>query len=850
MSDSQMHVPELLAPAGSVEAFNAALAGGADAIYCALGDDFNARRMAAGFTEESFAECCRAAHLLGARVYATVNIVIATGELEAALRHAARVLELGADALIVQDWGLMALLAERLPGAEVHVSTQSNVHDARGVRWCAETFGAKRVTLSRELSLPEIAACAATGIDCEVFAHGAICFGYSGVCLMSALRGGRSGNRGQCANPCRLPYDLVDASTGELLAPRTDLRPLCPRDNCTIDDLAQLAGAGVDSLKLEGRIKGPDYVFAVTRAYRGELDAIAGDGPQGAEASAERRRALRRVFNRGFTDAYLHGRSGNEMLSFDRPNNRGDAVGEALACTALPDAVRRRKLSNGRDRLKAVKRFEVEVALSGAIGAGDMLEFRCSEALGDFTTAPVAADAAAGERIAVITGKEVPVGAEARVVRSQAALDDAARIVTREGLLSARRRPVDVAVTARLGEHFAVELATCDGAFRARAVGPAVEAARTRAVTRDDLAEHVCRMGSTFFEPRSVRIELDEGCGMGFSMVHHVRAEACELLEQAILEAHKTPALVGGEPIAGMLAEKGGSMPSKVSADEGVTADDSVPSACSTAGEARCEVCVLASTPGHARRALAEDADRVYAPSDALAEGEWPAGVIPVLDEICREPDRARLDSWVESGAPVAVGNVSELALACERGASAELRSCIPVHNPAALEALVSMGARGVWLSPELSVDEIEVLAACSPVPTGLLVAGHVRAMTSEHCVLQVSGRCCGDCRECGLRGCDLALREFGGALHPVRTDAQGRSRVYHAQPLDLAPEIGRLVRAGVSRFLVDATLMDEGECARAVERVHAALEAARTGGKPLKRLPGATDGLLQMGIR
>ncbi|MBQ6650591.1 MAG: U32 family peptidase, partial [Atopobiaceae bacterium] len=259
-------VPELLAPAGTPDAFRAALAAGADAIYCALGNDFNARRSADNFTPETFAAACREAHLAGTRVYVTVNVVIKEREMPSALALVRQAWLLGADALIIQDWGLFAEVRRLWPEVECHVSTQANVHDARGVAWCGE-LGATRVTLSRELSLPEMAACAATGVECETFAHGAICFCYSGLCLMSSFFGGRSANRGLCAQPCRLPYDLLDES-GEAMAVVGGERLLCPRDMCTIDSLAAMAEAGVASLKLEGRMKAPDYVHAVVRAYR------------------------------------------------------------------------------------------------------------------------------------------------------------------------------------------------------------------------------------------------------------------------------------------------------------------------------------------------------------------------------------------------------------------------------------------------------------------------------------------------------------------------------------------------------------------------------------------------------
>ena len=196
--------PELLAPAGGPEPFAAALAAGADAIYCGMGS-FNARRKATNFTDETFEQACRAAHLAGSRVYVTVNIVIKQSEMDDALQLIYRCSTLGADAFIIQDWGLFFEVKRTMPGIETHISTQANIHDDRGTLWCREQ-GADRVTLSRELSIDEIAAIhdAAPDVDLEVFSHGAICFCYSGLCLLSSFAmAGRSANRGMCAQPCR-----------------------------------------------------------------------------------------------------------------------------------------------------------------------------------------------------------------------------------------------------------------------------------------------------------------------------------------------------------------------------------------------------------------------------------------------------------------------------------------------------------------------------------------------------------------------------------------------------------------------------------------------------------------------
>ena len=231
-------IPELLAPAGGPQEFNAALAAGADALYCGFGNTFNARRSAQSFNSTTFEQACRRAHLAGAQVYVTVNVVIRSDEMPTVLALVRRAWLLGADAFIIQDWGLLREVTTRWPQISCHVSTQANVHDARGVRLCKE-LGVDRVTLSRELSLSEIKHIAGEGVDLECFCHGAICICYSGVCMMSSCGGNRSANRGSCAQPCRLPYDLVD-DAGNVISSVEGGRPLCPKDFYSFDDLPAL----------------------------------------------------------------------------------------------------------------------------------------------------------------------------------------------------------------------------------------------------------------------------------------------------------------------------------------------------------------------------------------------------------------------------------------------------------------------------------------------------------------------------------------------------------------------------------------------------------------------------------
>ena len=812
------HVPELLAPAGGPAEFNAALAAGADAIYCGFGNTFNARRGAKSFTSQTFGEACRRAHLAGARVYVTVNVVIRDDEMAPVLALIRRAWLLGADAFIIQDWGLLREVCTRWPEIDCHVSTQANVHDARGAKWCTE-LGASRVTLSRELSLQEIAKIAQAGVEVESFCHGAICICYSGVCQMSSSAGDRSANRGACAQPCRLPYKLVDEQGHALNDPGWG-RPLCPKDFYSLDDLPALVGTGISSLKIEGRLKGPEYVASVLGAYRAALDDLLRGVTPSPKEEDKRRTQLKRVFNRDFTNAYLRGTSGNELMSYERSNNRGEVVGKVVDARSFGTVkVRRGSFKGGRERLRTVRVAEVDIELAKYVDKGDLLEVRPTSSPSQFLTTTATQDAAVGTTITCRTARPMEVGSVVRVIRSQAALSKGKRMAQTD---IPRRREVLVCIRACLGEPFEVELRTVDGAARARAQGPVVGPAHTRAVTKEDLVEHVGRMGGTWFCPAHFDVKMDAGCGMGFSAVHEVRSCACEALERALLEPYNARSLEAApsrEALYGRLVPR--------------------------TGEHAPEVCAVVTSPEAARAALDAGATRLYATTEHLREGTWPTGVVPVLDEVCREEDHARLDAWVQEGAPVAVGNVSELVLAVRRGALPEVRGCIPVHNALCLDVLTQAGAVAAWLSPELSLDEIRMLASYGAGPLGMVVLGRSRTMTCEHCVLQAADACMHDCARCKLRVRGLYLQNDAGSRFPVVTDLQGRSRVYAAQSVDLTPHIPKLAQAGVSRFAVDATLLDPAQTRKAVQRAMRAIDAWRRGRMPEARLAGHTSGHL-----
>lgn len=322
-------IPELLVPAGGMEQLKAAVACGADAVYLG-GASFSARAHADNFTEKELEEAVNYAHLYGVSVHVAMNTLLTEAELPEALLFAAKAYRLGADAVIVQDQGLFEQIHQQLPKLSLHLSTQGTVIDSRGVQNAVER-GASRVILARELSLQEIRKIADKKGDTEIeiFVHGAICIGLSGQCHLSGTIGGRSGNRGDCAQPCRMNYTLAGAEGGGMCSGYH----LSPKDMCLLEHLEEIAEIGVDSIKIEGRMKSPEYVAAVTGIYRKHLDRI-------REGRTEENRrdlksdlaVLRQVYSRGmFTDTYLKGSAGQELMSGSSPKHQGIFIGKMQA---------------------------------------------------------------------------------------------------------------------------------------------------------------------------------------------------------------------------------------------------------------------------------------------------------------------------------------------------------------------------------------------------------------------------------------------------------------------------------------------------------------------------------------
>ena len=802
-----MRKPELLAPAGNREAFEAAIAAGADAVYLGAGS-LNARRNAANFDGAGLEQACRDAHLHGRAVYLTANTLVFPGEEDEALSLVAAAAEAGIDAAIVQDVGLAQALRRELPELELHTSTQMNIRDEAGIRF-AQRLGFTRVTLARELSAARIAQLASLGTDVECFVHGALCICRSGQCLFSSLVGGRSANRGLCAQPCRLPYTLVDEDGADCAA-AAGAYLLSPKDLCGLDLLPALVETGVASLKIEGRMKSAEYVCTVTAVYRQALDRLwrclqrdaraaaehaargacasepgplsgaasepAGEGPapywhdgplfaahsvpagegdvpralpfddvpDAFEAYPEEHACLCEAFSRGFTTGYLAGRPGEELMGCTRPNNRGVFVGRVSS------------VHDGRVRVEGTRRL---------LG-GDVLPFAHGDVLEFYTSAgrvthrlDTSCDRALAD--AAVLRMDERIGTGDRVFRVQSG-ELAQRVERRLG--EGWDVPVNMHVTfPAIGEPMCLCVDAASGPS-VRVEGPAVERARTKPLASDEAIAHIQHLGNTPYRACAVGCSLPEGdeVGCSFSTLHRLSAAGIEALERALL------------------------------------ADESA----------------WRRRPAHAAAAALEPPE---APAGAASAGA-----------VRRAPFACALD-FSRAGAGE---NVARSLAEFEPGMA--LAPKLYATNVDALATWAALGASFAWLSPELTLAQIATLAAESPLPVGLIVAGRAELMESDHCFLTAEGRCSHDCATCARRaGSRRYLLDRKGYRMPVTSDEHGHGHIYNAVPLDAVHVVGELLEAGVTGFAIDTTLMDGREAARELSRLERALAGERIAKRP-----------------
>ena len=503
-------LPELLAPAGSFAHLTAAIKAGADAVYMG-GQRFGARAYADNFTGDNLVEALHYAHFYGKRLYLTVNTLMKEKELEEDL-HAFLLpfYEEGLDGVIVQDPGAAAFIRQHFPGMEIHGSTQMTITDSYGAK-AAARLGMNRVVPARELSLPELVRIKKeTGLELEVFIHGALCYCYSGQCLLSSMYGGRSGNRGRCAQPCRLPYQLQSAD-GTVLCPSSKSQCgshlLSPKDLCALLMLPELIRAGVDSLKIEGRMKNVEYVAGVTAIYRKYLDRYRED-PDRWQLEPEDMEALEELYSRtGFTDGYWHRHNGPEIMATLHPRNLGRKIGQ----------------------VRQVRKGQIGLQLSGDVRLKpkDILVIPFADQEEMILTVPEKLREEKGLFfLNVPAGRRVRAGMDVFRRRSEAL----AAWIQNDILKNEKKYPVQGEITIKTGEpaqlvlHCQNETVSLSGAM--------AQPSQKRPVTAEDISRQLHKTGQVPFYLESLETHLQENVFLPMSAVKELRQNGFAKLQR------------------------------------------------------------------------------------------------------------------------------------------------------------------------------------------------------------------------------------------------------------------------------------------------------------------------------
>ncbi len=542
--DNMIKKPELLAPVGGKPHLIAAVNNGADAVYMG-GMAFNARIFADNFSDEELPDAVRYAHMRGVKVYMTLNTLVRDDELVRAFEYSNYIYGIGVDGLIVQDIGLARMISKYIPDMPLHLSTQGTLYNREGVE-LAHDLGFCRVVPAREVSLEEIRGIAEEGrrispddpVDVEVFVHGALCMCYSGQCQMSRIIGkgsGRTGNRGTCAQPCRQAY--TDESGRTYYA-------LSPRDLCHIHNIPDLVLSGATSFKIEGRMKSPEYVATVTRIYRkyiDRFDKLCRDlGPEEAKrryhVDEDDMFELRQIFNRGdFTDGYLYGNPGADLLSGSSPKNQGIYLGKVVAVVDSENkAVERDERAAVRGALKRGKVLAcvaVDRKSPVTIEPGDGLEFRHDE--GDYlVSSPIGSVTTyiknVGEGIYLVGDFD------RGIETGDMAFKTTDRRLIEEALDAPEKKlPVTMLFTAREGQYPRLVMTDVRAGESIEIVADhMIERAQKVATDADRIEDSLSRLGDTPYTPglTGIDVEIDDDIMVPLSMVNRMRRDAADEL--------------------------------------------------------------------------------------------------------------------------------------------------------------------------------------------------------------------------------------------------------------------------------------------------------------------------------
>ncbi len=501
-----MKKPELLAPAGNMESLKAAIEAGCDAVYLG-GYQFGARSFAGNFSDEEIKEAVLYVHLYGVKIYVTVNTLIYEDEVETFMNYIDFLYKADVDAVIIQDLGMLDLVRSTYPLLEVHASTQMHIHNLEGVKF-VEDLGVKRAVLARETDIDTILEIKnKTKLEIEIFVHGALCISYSGQCLMSSLIGGRSGNRGSCAGSCRQKYDLVVKENGIYKKVNEDAYLLSTKDLNTLEYLGELIEAGVDSFKIEGRMKRPEYVYLVVRLYRKAIDQYCKE--KRIEITKEDILELKKIFNREFTKGFLFHEEEQNLMNQKRPNHMGIPIGKVVSYQKGMVTIKLwEKLQNG-DGIRIIGKKDSGMIVTKIIKN----KVQQMKVLKGVIELPYKETVSKGDIVVKTTDKE-------QLDKIEQALKEKKRKVA-----------ITLSLILKIG-HFPL-LTLEDGKNKVVVTGfHKVEKALKTETSKQRIQEQICRFGDSVYRVGNKTLEIDESIFIPIKELNELRRKAIEELNQ------------------------------------------------------------------------------------------------------------------------------------------------------------------------------------------------------------------------------------------------------------------------------------------------------------------------------
>lgn len=827
--------PELLAPAGDWEALRAAVANGADAVYFGL-SNFNARARAANFAPDELPEVMGFLHARNVKGFVTLNTLIFSDELEAVAAFVAAVAAAGVDAVIVQDLGLVRLIKRLAPTLPVHGSTQMTLTEPRGIAFVTR-LGVERVVLARELSLADIQKVTAnTTTPVEVFVHGALCVAYSGQCLTSEALGGRSANRGQCAQACRLPYEMVVDGVTRDLGDRAYL--LSPQDLAAFDLIGDLVDAGVISFKIEGRLKGGPYVASTTQTYRKALDAKLAD--RAFELPRREQLELAQTFSRGLTPGFLEGVNHQMLVRGRFPKSRGVRLGRVAGFTkngvrvdlaeSFDDLVKpgdgvlfdlgRPETQEPGGRVWAVRHpAPTQVELQLAAGALDpsTVEIGCDVYKTD--------DPALRKRLEQSYSQDKP----------------------------ARRVPVQARLEGALGGALTLTLSDGERESSARWAGP-LEPARKQPTSAEEVREQLSRLGDTPFELSDVRAELPAGAMLPRSVLNDLRRQTASALAEGRAAGRKH-AVVGADVLAELRRDLSPSPAHSTETGSGLALTVLVRNL-----EQLDAVLAWVPPDGFPKPAAVycdfEDLRRYKDAVPRARAAGVPVGLAPVR---VWKPGEDGFQSLVARAEPdiVLVRNLASISYYREQLPNARLIGdfSLNVANELTAGVLREAGLERLVPSYDLNWDQlVSMVRRSRPESFEPVLHQHMPMFHMEHCVFAAFLSTGKDHRDCG-RPCEVhkvELRDRVGAPFPVLPDTGCRNTVFNSAAQSAAEYVSRMRELGLNRFRVD--LLREapdqvGPLLTRYARVVAGLDDGRETWRQLRALNqlGVTRGTLNL---